>query len=244
MTTYNLTYKPYGKYAILIEWPSKIDKNILNDILKFRDQILNNNTKVIVDVINTYNSLTVIYSLTIENIYNEILRLKSIYRNNYSYKFQQKYKWAIPVCYDEEFGIDLHRISRSKNITIEEIIDLHAKAIYTVYFIGFLPGFLYLGGLNEMLHLTRKDTPRLNVAKGSVAIGGEQTGVYPIDSAGGWHIIGRTPISFFNVKAKNPCFASSGDEIEFKSISKEQFIELEKQIESGTYQLKNNQIND
>ena len=238
------TYKPYGSHAILIEWPSKIDKNILNDILLFKEKIVYYNTKVIVDIINTYSSITIIYDSTIRNIYNEISRLKSIYLEEFSGEKENIYRWQIPVCYDLKFGVDLEEISVQKKLSIEEIIKLHSEKIYTVYFIGFLPGFLYLGGLDEQLLTPRKATPRLKVEKGSVAIGGSQTGVYPVESAGGWQIIGKSPVSFFDISLETPCFAKPGDEIVFTPVKMEEYLSIEEQVVEKSYKLNKSIVND
>ena len=149
--------------------------------------------------------------------------LASLYTIEHSQHSTTTNLWKVPVCYDVELGIDLEEISHTLKLSIQEIIDLHSQAIYTVYFIGFLPGFLYLGGLDNRLEIKRKSNPRLHVDKGSVAIGGSQTGVYPQDSAGGWNIIGKTPLSFFNLDHNNPCFAKPGDKIQFVPISLEEF---------------------
>jgi inhibitor of KinA len=241
---FKVTYKPYGNQAILVEWPSKIDDNILKDIITFKNKIKKNNIKVIVDIINTYNSLTIIYNSTIENIYDEILTLKSIKKQKTLGTTEQNYLWNIPVCYDGHFGIDLQEISDVKKLTIDELILLHSLAIYTVYFIGFLPGFLYLGGMDERLNFPRKSSPRLNVAKGSVGIGGSQTGIYPSQSAGGWNIIGNSPISFFNVTSDNPCFAKAGDKIKFEPIDFHQYQHIVLQVAHGMYKLKKERLHD
>ena len=244
MSVFKLTYKPYGSHAILIEWPSEIDKDILSDVISFKDQILQNNSKVIIDVINTYNSLTIIYDLTISNIYNEILALKTTYITIKTQEKTKKYRWKIPVCYDLNFGIDLQEISQKTKLDIETIINLHSATIYTIFFIGFLPGFLYLGGLDKRLFLDRKSTPRLTVKEGAVAFAGMQTGVYPSESAGGWNIIGNTPISFFEPQSKQPCFAASGDEIQFFSISIEAYKQLKIQIAKQSYKPEKIQLYD
>ena len=244
LNRFELTYKPYGNHAILIEWPSKIDKNILNDILLFKEKIVYHNSKVIVDIINTYNSITIIYDLTIRNIYNEISRLKSIYSEELSGEKESSYRWQIPVCYDLKFGIDLEEISAQKKLSIEEILKLHSERIYTVYFIGFLPGFLYLGGLDERLHIPRKATPRFTVEKGSVAIGGSQTGVYPVESAGGWQIMGKSPVSFFDILLETPCFAKPGDEIVFTPVDMEEYLSIEEQVVEKSYKLNKSIVND
>ena len=161
----------------------------------------------------------------------EVYNLKDI-----SFK-RTPFIWQIPVCYDVEFGKDLQEISNITNLEISEIIKLHSEKLYRVYFIGFLPGFCYLGGLNERLFLERKPNPRLHVAKGSVAIGGKQTGIYPAESAGGWNIIGKTPVDFFNVCLEHPCFVKAGDFIKFITVGKEEFFQIEKEVKDTSYEI-------
>jgi inhibitor of KinA len=222
-----LTYKRYGDRAILIEWPPLIDHIILNEIVEFKNIILENKREQIQDIIIGYNSLTIIYWQYDFDFQKEMELLKSIEKSEKSSLTPKTNTWEIPLCYDEEFGIDLTFLSKTLKLSKTEIIDLHSTPMYTVYFIGFLPGFMYLGGLDEKLHVPRKDNPRLNVDKGAVGIGGSQTGIYPSESAGGWQIIGKTPLSLFDVNQDRPCFASSGDQIQFKPISLEEFKTIE-----------------
>ncbi|UZD23126.1 5-oxoprolinase subunit PxpB [Algoriphagus halophytocola] len=136
--------------------------------------------------------------------------------------------WKIPVCYSLETGRDLHALAASKNISPDELIHIHSTAIYRIHFFGFLPGFMYLHGLSELLFTPRKKTPDLKVPKGAVAIGGSQTGIYPCESPGGWHLIGQTPIELFNPKFKIPIFAEVGERIEFTPISFQDFERLKR----------------
>ena len=231
------TYKQFGEKAILVEWQAIIDDEILNDMLLFVEKIKAHKEINYIDLIQGYNSLTIIYKKFIENFGEEVALLKSVYSSTLKIAKQDYFLWEIPVCYDLEFGIDLQEMSKKSNLEIDEIIKKHSETIYKVFFIGFLPGFLYLGGLNEQLFFDRKPNPRLHVAKGSVAIGGMQTGVYPQNSAGGWNIIGKTPVNFFDVNKPNPCFAKAGDFIKFNPISLDEFYQLEKEIEEEKYQL-------
>jgi inhibitor of KinA len=146
--------------------------------------------------------------------------------------------WQIPVCYHPSFGLDLEEMAAKKHCTVEEIIALHTGVSYLIYFIGFLPGFLYLGGLHATLHTPRIATPRIRVAKGSVGIGGAQTGVYPQNSSGGWNIIGKSPVNFFNTNNVAPIFAKPGDRIQFIPITLATFYEVEKEVANKTYTLK------
>lgn len=224
------TYKPFGKQAILIEWNAVIHEDILKDILFFKDQLLIKRKDVFTDIIVGYHTLTLLLKIEFTDFHQEVKKLKSIYNSNVIIPKQENYLWEIPVCYDLKFGIDLEEISNKSNLSMNEIIQLHSEKTYPVFFIGFLPGFLYLGGLDAKLHVARKPTPRIHVAKGTVAIGGAQTGIYPLDSPGGWNSIGKTPIQLFDPNKKNPCFAKAGDKIKFTSVSVEEFYQLEKEV--------------
>lgn len=239
-----ITYKSFGNKAILIEWQAIIDAKILEDILLFKEKIQTKKKDLLVDLIVGYNSLTLLYKTQVNAFKKEVIELKELYNTSLNLKKNTNYVWEIPVCYHTDFGIDLEEISNRKNIAIPKIIQLHTQVDYTVFFIGFLPGFLYLGGLQEQLFLDRKSNPRLNVPKGAVAIGAKQTGVYPTESAGGWQIIGKTPITFFNVDSKNPCFAKAGDKIRFRSISKEEFYKIETQVADNTYKILKTKLDD
>jgi inhibitor of KinA len=232
-----ITYKPFGEQAILIEWQSIIDDSILTDIISFKEKVRLANTINIVDLVQSYTSLTIIYNHQIKNFKAEVALLKSIYETPLKIKKQAFYKWHIPVCYNTNFGLDLEEVALKLNISVKELVSLHSSVAYRVCFIGFLPGFFYLGGLPSQLHFNRKPNPRLLVPKGSVGIGGEQTGVYPTSSAGGWNIIGKTPIEFFNAEKNNPCFAKPGDFIEFNPISLTEYQKIEKQIAADKYQI-------
>lgn len=131
--------------------------------------------------------------------------------------------WEIPVCYDESLGSDLVSFCDEKELSSDQLISFHTEPTYRIHFFGFLPGFFYLNGLPEILHSPRKAIPSLSVPTGSVAIGGAQTGIYPCQSPGGWHCIGRTPITLFDPKSSSPVWAKPGDQIKFKPISLKEF---------------------
>lgn len=126
--------------------------------------------------------------------------------------------WEIPVCYAPEYGYDLGALALAHRMTVNELIVLHSSVTYRLHFFGFLPGFPYLNGLPKQLHTPRKSVPDRTVDAGSVAIGGSQTGIYPQESPGGWHIIGRSPIRLFDLSKESSVFASPGDRWKFESI--------------------------
>jgi inhibitor of KinA len=244
MNKFQLTYKPFGKSAILIEWQQEISKNILNNIKDFVSEIEQLKVEEIVELNAVYCSLLVIYKSNKTDFQTLKNKLKNVYDEMEVSGESVRILWEIPVCYDIEFGLDLEFLALEKNMNINEIISLHTNVNYPVYGIGFLPGFLYLGGLSEKLYFPRKKIPRLNVQKGAVAIGGNQTGIYPQKSPGGWNIIGKTPIVLFNVKNKIPCDIKPGDEIKFIKISKEDFYAIAFLLKKGNYQLKKSMLYD
>jgi KipI family sensor histidine kinase inhibitor len=132
----------------------------------------------------------------------------------------------IPVCYGGEYGPDLKDVAERHGLTTQQAIELHASATYIVYFLGFVPGFAYLGEVAEELVTPRLATPRRSVPVGSVGIAGSQTGVYPIATPGGWRLLGRTPVKMFQPERAEMSLLSIGDRVRFVAISPEQFAKL------------------
>ncbi|WP_242204198.1 5-oxoprolinase subunit PxpB [Aestuariivivens insulae] len=234
---FKLSYKRFGEQAILVEWPKHIDEDILSDLLLFKKKLTTHYEGAAVQINHAYNSILIDYERVNFRFGDEVAALKQVYKTNVTESRLAHNLWKIPVCYNKVFGIDLEALSEVKNITEEEIIQRHTKVTYTVYFIGFLPGFLYLGGLEETLHMPRKATPRLQIEKGAVAIGGNQTGVYPNASPGGWHIIGNSPINFFDITKDCPCFAKAGDRIQFVPVDLKVYEGIKALVDAGVYQL-------
>jgi inhibitor of KinA len=242
LNNFKLKYKQFGERSILIEWSSKIDKTILEDLIFYKEKLEKALYKEIVYINSAYNSILISYNSVIENIYDDILVLKDIYSSEINVIAKPSTLWKIPVCYDAEFALDLGDISITKKISKQDIITIHSEVIYTVFFIGFLPGFLYLGGLNRAINFPRKSTPRLQIEKGAVAIGGNQTGIYPCKSPGGWNIIGNSPIIFFDVTKNPPCFANPGDKIQFYPVTKKKHSDITTLVKAGVFQLESEVI--
>jgi len=129
----------------------------------------------------------------------------------------------IPVCYDAEFALDLEEIARHSGLGAEKVVDLYHAAEYRVHCIGFTPGFPFLGGLPSKLATPRRSTPRKEIPAGSVAIGGAQTGIYPVKSPGGWNVIGRTPLRLFDPQKDPPALLRAGNRVRFRAISRDEF---------------------
>ncbi len=229
---------PIGEKAVLINFQAQIDEGVLEKILGLRQLLLKELLKEKVEVINTYSSLLIIYPSPIKDVYGEILKLKQLAgKTNIQNKTERKI-FHIPVCYEEEFSLDMKEVSIQKKRDPEEIITLHCAPLYTVFFIGFLPGFLYLGGLDDKLRISRKEQPRLKVEKGAVGIGENQTGIYPKTSPGGWQIIGNSPVPLFEKSEIPPCKISAGDKIKFYPISLEEHFKILEEVAAGTFSFK------
>ena len=229
--------KPFGVHAILIEWPNEVNETILNSILQFEKYLHENCLEgEYWETVPAYNSLLILNRN--ENLNFEAFRdkINAWYQEEKKSTKRKQYLWRLPVLYDAEFGIDLAHVAKTLGISSEEVIALHTGNVYTVYGIGFLPGFMYLGGLPKALELPRRATPRLKVAQGAVGLAGRQTGIYPQESPGGWNIIGSCMVPMFNLQKTNPCFVSVGDKIQFYQISRAAYDLHKIEAEVGIYQ--------
>ena len=233
----------FGENGILLTWPQEISDVVHNRVVAYQNWIDFHFIDSIQDSNIGYQSLLVIVkqSKDLKQMVNAF-KLLDVMENSKNKEIN--YVYTIPVCYDIKFGIDLEHLAKQNHLTTEEVIAAHTNERYKVCFTGFLPGFLYLSGLNEVLHTPRHSTPRLMVPKGSVAIGGGQTGIYPHDSPGGWHIIGQTPLELFNARTNPPSIFKPGDYIQFYSVSAKDFTGIKSAILSNLFILKKEVLND
>lgn len=233
----NSEIKPFGENAFLIEWSNEISLYNHNQVTALNNIIKEEFGESILATTPSYQSLAIYLkkgintSSLIESL-NQLLIERPV-KNDTS-----KHTVHIPVCYDKAFGLDMDHLSELHKLSSKSIIAHHTKPIYPVYFIGFLPGFPYLEGLNPLISTRRKEKPRRMVRAGSIGIAGDQTGVYPMDSPGGWNIIGRSPVSFFDTKKESPSLLKTGALVKFEAISVDEFYNIQEAIKNNTYQLK------
>jgi len=238
VSKFSISIRPFGVHAILVEWPNKVDEAILHDILKFTNYLEINCLDVTKwEIVPAYNSVTLVLRKEPIDFDRLIKRIRQWYGECDDSRPKQKYLWKLPVCYDLDFGIDLEKVCEKLSLDIPELIKQHTENIYTVYSIGFLPGFMYLGGLPKSLEIPRRETPRLKVQKGAVGLAGKQTGIYPQESPGGWNIIGNCSVPMFNAKDENPCFVNVGDKVQFYSIERAEYDLRKIEGEIGIYKL-------
>ena len=237
-----------GDHAIVFSIEEKMSEEIISKIIALKKNIEELKFDFIKELIPSYHTLTLVYDINLfyqNNIAvvnnqsiiefgNFLLNtLNSSSTNIVTENTTEKKSnllaakiIRIPVCYDERLGIDLVNIVSKNKISIEEIIKIHTEETYLVYCLGFLPGFAYMGKVHESIQIARHASPRKEVMAGSVGIAGLQTGIYPMNSPGGWQIIGRTPIKIFD---KDPAILgklSAGDRIQFYPISFSVFEEI------------------
>jgi KipI family sensor histidine kinase inhibitor len=181
----------------------------------------------LIDLIPSYHSLLVIYNplkLGYQEIEKEIRNTIAQWTANN--QPQKERIVELPVYYSAESGPDLQRIADHSDLTIDQVIEIHQQTQYTVYAMGFAPGFAYLGEVDERIAMPRLATPRHNVPRGAVAIADRQTAIYPSQSPGGWNLIGLCPISLFNPNKQPHSPMQVGDKLRFKSISRDEFMQL------------------
>lgn len=190
------------------------------------------------DVVSAYHSVTVYYDplrirmnqrgrRTISEHVRE--QLTEILENIDEHRLPPPRRIDIPVCYGEPYGPDLTEVAEHSGLQPEEVIRIHSSVEYTVYMLGFAPGFPYLGGMDERIAMPRKATPRLRIPAGSVAIAGGQTGIYPLETPGGWNVIGRTPVRLFDWRKDSPTLLKAGDIVCFRPITQAEYLRMEEE---------------
>jgi len=208
---------PSGDSIIIINNLNNLKTSTLTDYLEKLE--LNE----IEDIISLKSSVGILFNPHKISSSDFIKKTKNLLSNK-NFTNNNKIKtWEIPICYDKDFAIDLNEISTKCKIDVDQVIKKHNNKTYEVDIVGFLPGFLYLGNLDDSLHLPRKNNPRTHIPEGSIGIAGNQTGIYNIESPGGWNIIGRTPLRLFDKLKNPPIKIKQGDKIIFKEITKEEF---------------------
>lgn len=226
----NFSLHPLGDSALLIRFGNVIDPKINSYVHAATTYLQSAHLPGVYDFVAGYTSLTLHYDsltwLEKEQLPIEALSacIVSLLTNFLVAPITTTGRLIeIPVCYGGEYGPDLEYVAHHVGLLPEEVIARHNGSEYRVNFLGFSPCFPYLSGLDPLLATPRRDTPRTDVASGSVGIGGIQTGIYPTQTPGGWQIIGRTPLRLFDPEATTPCYLACFDRLHFKPISEVDF---------------------
>ncbi|WP_297556607.1 5-oxoprolinase subunit PxpB [Thermococcus sp.] len=214
--------KPLGDSALLISFGETIDEEINEKVHALTRTIEQANFEWLVEVVPAYSSLAVIYDPTLVDFESVKRAIEGI--EIASERFEGKLV-EVPVVYGGKYGPDLEFVAKYNGLSVDDVIEIHSRPVYRVYFLGFLPGFAYLGGMDERIATPRLEKPRLKVPAGSVGIAGKQTGIYPLESPGGWRLIGRTPLRLFNPAKDPPTLFRPGDRVKFVPIDESEFME-------------------
>ena len=222
----NVRFLPCGDQAVTVEWGSTIDEHINRQVHAFARKVEALSHPAITEVVPTYRSATVHYRPEVLS-YEELKHLLAPLAQGSAEEAEELPVVEIPVCYGGEYGPDLLEVAQHCSLTPEEVIARHTAPTYWIYMLGFTPGFPYLGGMDPSIAAPRRKEPRIHIPAGSVGIAGEQTGVYPIVSPGGWQLIGRTPLRLFDPQKEQPILLSAGAGIRFVPIDEETFRKME-----------------
>lgn len=215
-----------GDKGLLVEYGDEINPKVNHKVRAIKYALTENPLKGVEELIPTYRSLIIIYNPSQTNPTALKERLLVLENKIIDVKIPPPKIIKIPVCYGGDLGPDIGFVAKYHNITVDKVIELHTRPEYQIYMLGFTPGFPFLGGLPDELHTPRLETPRSKVPAGSVGIANGQTGIYSIDSPGGWQLIGRTPLKIFEQTRENPFLFEAGDKLKFESISLEKYKKI------------------
>ncbi len=228
-------YIDCGDSALIVKIGDDISMETNSVVRKLLVLIEDHKIDGVVDLIPSYNELMVNYNPAVTSHDQIRVDLNSLTQSIEEVDLPIADVVHIPVLYGGEAGPDIHEVAEINQLTENQVIKIHCSVDYYVYMLGFTPGFCYLGGMDERITTPRKKTPRLRIPAGSVGIAGRQTGVYPIDSPGGWQLIGITPLKLFDIGRRPEFLISSGDYIKFFPVEHEEYKVIKAQLKEGHY---------
>lgn len=226
-----------NEQTIMIYFENKISEETYRNVTAMVRWIREKEILEIQDIVPSYRAVLIYFdeqaitsSKLIENLELNKFNEKNVHAVNQTNRIIK-----IPVQYGGTYGPDIEEVAKHNRITVEQVIEKHTSKPYLIYMLGFMPGFPYLGGLDEQLHTPRRNQPRLKIHAGSVGIANNQTGLYPSDSPGGWQIIGRTPLKVFSSEREPMSMYEAGEWIQFYAIDEQKFIQIERDISDGNF---------
>lgn len=221
-----------GDSALSIELSDEIDEDINARVIALAADLTERPVDAITEMVPTYRSLLVLYDPSIRRAQALRSELESRLRAALPGSRPAR-RFVVPVVYGGEAGLDLAALADMKDLSVDELVAIHAAAEYRVYMIGFAPGFAYLGGLPEILHTPRLATPRQRIEAGSIGIGGRQASINSVPGPSGWRYIGRTPLRLFDPARSEPFLLGAGDRVRFRPIGPEEAAALDEAVAAG-----------
>ena len=221
-----------GDRAVLVEYGDAIDPAVNEKVRAMAALLKQGLPEGVEAVIPAYRNLSLLYNPLLTSPEKLLLILQRLEARLHEIEIPPPRIVEIPVLYGGEFGPDLAIVAQHNGLTVEQVVAIHAGTDYPIYMIGFTPGFCYLGGLDRRIHTPRRKTPRTLLPGGSVGIAESQTGMYPLDSPGGWQIIGRTPLRLFAPERETPFLYEAGDRIRFVPVTGGEYDRI--RVKEGT----------
>lgn len=235
MSMGEVRYLISGDCAVCVEFGNEISPEINRKIRAFKIAVEKQGIEGIIETVPTYRSLLVVYNPEVIRFKKLTERFETIMGAMDSIQIPPPTVIEIPVLYGKEMGPDIETVAAHNGKTVEEVIKLHTSGEYLIYMLGFIAGFPYLGGMSKEIATPRLKSPRVKIEGGSVGIAGEQTGVYPVASPGGWQLIGRTPLKLYDSDREKPVLLEAGQYMKFRAVTEEEYRRIEKQVEDNTY---------
>ena len=231
----NLKIMPAGDRGMVAEFGNVISIQINDQVQQLKKCLSNEQIQGVLELQPTFRSLMIYYD-PLKISYEELEKRVRILGSAETLKNHKKKRiLKIPCCYGARFGLDLRDMEKHTGLDRDEIIAIHSSVDYRIYMMGFLPGFVYLGGLDSRIEMPRLSTPRVKIPAGAVGIGGNQTGVYPVASPGGWRLIGGTPVEFYDAGRQEPILRRAGEYIRFVPVSLDDYYDIRRMIVKGEY---------
>lgn len=230
-----------GETGLVVEFGNQIDPAINTRVHSLSRRIASDYGQVIEAVVPTYRSFLVFFDpllISRKDLIGNIEETAVAMQKETGTNTTKTQTVIIPTLYGGEAGPDIEFVAEHNSLTVDEVIKIHTSVPYRIYMMGFTPGFPYLGGMSDKIATPRLNNPRTKIPAGSVGIAGSQTGLYPVESPGGWQLIGRTPLKVFNPASIDPFVYAAGDFLQFESISVADYTRIQKEVEQGCYCLR------
>ena len=223
-----------GESCVVVEFADEISRAANDAVTALTKHMRTQKRVPLMECLPTYRSLAIYFDpvkTNCEAVINEAKSAPTVASEGEASGTEIE----IPVCYGGEYGPDIANVAQNAGISEEEVIKRHSAKPCHCYMIGFMPGFAYLGGMDESIATPRLANPRTTIKGGSVGIAGKQTGIYPMDSPGGWQLIGRTPLRLFTPEAERPTLIEAGYEVRFVPITEDEYKKIEEEVAAGRY---------
>ena len=225
-----------GDSALFCRFSKNIDLVVNRKVMLLAESLEREKVEGVIELMPSYSGI-MIYFNPIRTSFSALkdILLEKISRIDTITLDKETSLISLPVCYEIEFGPDLPVVAEKNKLSINEVIEIHSSPMYRIYMLGFTPGFPYLGGMDDRIITPRKSEPRLKIEAGSVGIAGSQTGIYPLESPGGWQIIGKTPLKLFDTHQNPASLLKAGMHIKFQPIDRKMFDDISNDVANRSY---------